>query len=426
MARQVLRRRAFLKGSAAAGAAVGFPYVIMSSALGAGRPAPSNRIVMGFIGVGGKGTGGMRSFLHYDNVQVVAVCDVDKAHRDRAADLVKQQYGSAPAAYKDFRDLVARDDIDAVQVATPDHWHVPTSIAAVRAGMDVYCEKPLTRTIAEGRVLSDAVARYSRIFQTGSQQRSSAGFRRACELVRNGRIGKVHTIRVGLGRSSPSTGPHPEMPVPAGFDYDFWLGPAPVEPYTKARCHGTFRWIRDYSDGKLSDWGAHHFDIVQWALGMDHSGPVDIEGTGKFSDGLYTVPWGYDLWYTYACGARMHCEDSYENGIRFEGSDGWVFVNRGRIDAGPKALLREPLGADDVHLYESRSHMGNFLDGMRTRDETITPAEIGHRSASICHLSMIAILLGRKLRWNAAAERFINDDEANRMLHGAMRSPWTV
>jgi predicted dehydrogenase len=411
--RNTINRRQFLKeaGAIAAGSMV-FPYFVPSSALGkSGRVAASNRIIIGCIGTGGRGRAIMRAFMSGPDVEVVAVCDVDRSHREQAR---KAAGLGSESSYNDFRELLARGDIDAVAISTPDHWHVPTAVAAVRTGKDVFCEKPLTLTIAEGRALCDAVRRHGRVFQTGSQQRSNGRFHLASKLATDGSIGELKTIKVGLP-GSQSIGPQPVMPVPEGFDYDMWLGPAPWKPYTKARCHGKFRHNFDYSGGKFIDWGAHHLDIVQMALGADDSGPVEIEGWGEFPrEGIYDTATKYDINFVYANGVRVNASTEHPGGIRFEGSEGWVFVNRGVIDAYPKSLIR----ANDIRRYRKQIHWRNFLDCVRLRMDPMAPAEVGHRSANI------AMLLGRKLNWDPMKEHFVNDPVADRMTARSMRSPW--
>jgi len=413
-------RRQFLKGSVAA--AIGLPTIVPASVFGANPP--SDRITVGCIGVGGKGSGNMRAFNGNPGAQVVAVCDVDADHRERA----RRSVGlSGEACYNDFRVLLARDDIDAVSVATPDHWHVPVSIAAVRAGKDVYCEKPLTLTIAEGRALANEVKRYGRVFQTGSQQRSGSEFRKGCELVVNGRIGKLHTIRVGIPGNNKKCEPTwtPE-PVPDGFDYDLWLGPAPWEPYHHQRCHYQFRFILDYSGGQVTNWGAHHLDIAQWGNQADDTGPVEIVGKGEFpKTGLFTTSTKVDVEYTYANGVKMYLKTG-GGGTRFEGTEGWVYVNRGKIDAEPKSILSSVIGPNEIHLYESRNHMQNFLDCVKSRKDPICNAEIGHRSSTVCHLANIAMLLDRPIKWDPQKEQFPGDDEAQRMTWRPRRAPYIL
>lgn len=418
----LVTRREFLKSSVVAGAIFAVPTIVPASVFGVN--APSNRITMGCIGMGGKGTGNMKGFKGMSGSEVVAVCDVDAGNREKA----RQTAGlDASSSYNDFRDLLARDDIDAVSVATPDHWHVPMSIAAVRAGKDVFCEKPLTLTIAGGRALANEVKRFGRVFQTGSQQRSGGEFRFACELVRNGRIGKLHTIKVGIpgnNRTCPPT--WKAEPVPEGFDYDLWLGPAPWEPYTEQRCHYQFRFILDYSGGQMTNWGAHYLDIAQWGNDADDTGPVEIDGKGDFPQtGLFTTAKTVDIEYTYGNGVKLLLKTGGGN-TRFEGSEGWVFVTRGKIDAEPKSLLKEKIGPDEIQLYKSRDHKQNFLDCIKSRKDPIASAEIGHRSSTVCHLGNIAMLLGRKLKWDPAKERFTNDWAANRMVARSMRAPWSL
>ncbi len=415
-------RREFLKSSVVTAAAFAVPTIVPSSVFGA--DAPSNRITIGSIGLGGMGTGNMKGFKGKSGSQVVAVCDVDAGHLEKA----RQTAGlDEKSSYNDFRDLISRDDIDAVVVATPDHWHVPVSIAAVKAGKDVYCEKPLTLTIGGGRALADAVKRYGRVLQTGSQQRSGSEFRNACELVRNGRIGKLHTIKVGIPGNNRKCPPTWEAkPVPEGFDYDMWLGPAPWEPYTEQRCHYQFRFVLDYSGGQMTNWGAHYLDIAQWGNDADDTGPVEIEGKGDFPEsGLFTTSKKADITYTYANGVKLLLKTGGGN-TRFEGSEGWVFVSRGKIDAEPKSLLQEKIGADEIKLYNSRDHKQNFLDCIKSRKDPIASAEIGHRSSTVCHLGNIAMLLGRKVKWDPKKERFINDSAADSMISRSMRSPWKL
>jgi predicted dehydrogenase len=429
-----MNRRGFLRTAAGtAAAAIGFPYLIPSSALGrAGTVAPGNRIVMGAIGVGSMGTGDMKGFLRRDGVQMVAVCDVDKKHRGRAKRIVDDKYGNSDCrTYLDFREVIGRGDLNAVMLALPDHWHGVIGVAAAQAGLDIHAQKPLARTIREGRAICDAVKKYGVVWQTGSQQRSSGSFRRACELVRNGRIGKVHKVEVGLpdGRA---TGAKPLLPVPEGLDWDFWLGPAPWRAYQdfgRGDCHWDWRWIMDYSGGQLTDWAGHHIDIAHWGLGLDRTGPVEIEGTGVYPQkGLYDVPFAYKFTCKYADGLTMIvANDSWQpkgRGPTWYGDKGWIQVNRGKLDAEPKSVLDSVIGPDEIELYKSDDHKGNFLDCIRTRAETIAPAEIGHRSISVALLGEIAMLTGRKMKWNPDKEVFVNDDEANRMLSRPMRSPW--
>jgi predicted dehydrogenase len=407
------------------------PYIIRSSALSlAGAVAPSERITVGLIGAGGR-MGAITSELSgCRDAQQVAVCDVYAPARQRLSAALNLP---AASSYRDFRDLLARTDIDAVAIATPDHWHVLLSIAAVKAGKDVYCEKPLSNTVAEGRALADVVARYRAVFQHGTQLHSLGEVRQACELVRNGRIGKLHTVRIG---SPPGvgTGPQPAQPVPAELDYDLWLGPAPEAPFTPARVfphNGLPGWyfVSDYSlSGWIAGYGVHDLDIAHWGMDTQRTGPVTIEGSGVFpTEGLFDTVLTYDLEFTYASGVRLIMTDTgkHPHGVRFEGTDGWVFTRSG-IDAEPKSLLREKLLPQETHLYRSPGHVRNFLDCVKTRAETATPAEVAHRATSAALLGGIAIRLRRKLRWDPQGERFLNDDEANRMLGYTMREPWRL
>jgi len=412
-------------------AAVGFPYLVRSSALGnAGSVAPSERITVGFIGTGGHGIGmNLKSFLAQSDAQAVAVCDVDPVNLKQGRDTVNARYGNADCAtYSDFRYVLARDDIDAVMISTPDHWHVPISIAAAKAGKDVECEKP-TLTIAEGRALCDVMKRYGRVFQWSTEDRSVDVYHRMCELARNGRIGKVHTIRVELPGGPDTPGDPTPMPVPDGFDYDMWVGPAPWAPYTKDRCHWNFRWIQDYSGGQLTDWGAHLLDGAQWGNDSEHTGPVEVEGKGKFwPDGLYNTAIEYRIEYKYADGVRL-IVTSGNPSLRFEGSEGWI-GNRGwraPLQAEPKSILNSVIGPNEIHLYTCQGgEQRNFLDCVKSRKDCYFPPEIGQRCFTIAHIGNISMLLGRKLRWDPDNERFINDEQANRMLSRAMRSPWRL
>ncbi len=419
-----MTRRRFLRGLAASA-----PTIIAAGALGAdGRPAPSNRIVMGAIGVGAQGGWKASGFAQYGQVQMVAVCDVDRTRRERVKGAIDRRHGSGTCtAYNDYREITGRDDIDAVLVATPDHWHVLTALAAVRAGKDAYVEKPLSLTIRQGRALADAARRHGVVVQTGSQQRSGANFRQACELVRNGRIGKLHTVRVKIPGNSRRCGlTWQAEPVPAGLDYDRWLGPAPWAPYTQQRCHYSFRFLLDYSGGQLTNWGAHHIDIAQWGIGADDSGPVEVVGDGEFpATGLFTTATRVNFTCTYADGVRLICT-SGGSGTQFEGTGGSIYVSRGRLKTTPERVGREPIAPEEIHLAKSSNHMTNFLECVRTRSRCVADVEIGHRSASICHLGNIAMRLRRTLRWDPIAERFDADEEANRMVGRSLREPWRL
>ncbi|MHC4619884.1 MAG: Gfo/Idh/MocA family protein [Planctomycetota bacterium] len=434
MARKAVTRRRFLRSAAGVAAgAVGFPYLVPSPVLGGtGAVAPSNRITLGMIGVGGHGRNtNLKGFLGQPDAQVLAVCDVDPEQFRKAEDLVNRKYENQDCAvYKDFREVLARGDIDAVMISTPDHWHVPISLAAAKAGKDICCEKP-TLTVAEGRVLSDTIKKYKRVFQMSTEDRSIYVYHRMAELVRNGRIGKLHTIRVGLPggwrvRGVPAA-IRQEQPPPDGFDYDMWLGPAPYAPYAPGRCHWNFRWILDYSGGQLTDWGAHIVDTAQWGNDTERTGPVEVEGKGIFpEDSLYNTATEYRIEYKYTNGVTMIIT-SGEVHIRFEGTEGWVGNTgwRGKLQAEPESVMNSVIGPDEIHLYtEPAGEHRNFLDCVKTRKDPYFPAEVGHRCCTVAHLGNISMLLGRKLRWDPDKEIFPNDDEANRMLSRPMRSPW--
>ncbi len=423
-----LTRRRFLKGAATAvGAVIAVPAIVPSSVLGA--DAPSNKILMGAIGVGGMGTGDLRELLGESRVHFVGVCDVYSGHRERAKKHVNDKYGNSDCkAYLDFRELIGRGDLNAIMTGLPDHWHAIPAIAAAKAGCDIHGQKPFARSIREGRAICDAVHRYGRIWQTGSQQRSGGRFRTACELVRNGRIGKVHRVEVGLptGGGGGSTAP---KPVPGGLDWDFWLGPAPWRPYCGFGPHWNWRWIMDYSGGQLTDWCGHHVDIAHWGLGYDYTGPVEIAGKGNYPrDGLYDAPTEYNFTCKYKTGVELSVTNNRINpqGTKWIGDKGWVFVSRGRFDVHPKSLLREKIGAGEIKLYDSGGHKRNFVDCIINRKKTICPAEVGHRSISVGLLGEIAMLTGRKIKWDPDKEVIINDPGASELLGRPYREPWQL
>lgn len=435
-----LSRREFLAASAAGIALAALPQWFGKETKAAEMDAASgqktkfganDQINIAVIGPGGS-RGGFRQGLndthgcaHHPGVKVVAACDVDKQHLNEAADA----FGPDCRKYTDFREVLAQKDIDAVVIGTPDHWHSYIAIAAMKAGKDVYCEKPLTLTIDQGRKIVKVWRETGAIFQTGSQQRSDARFRLACELVRNGRIGKIKTVEARLP-TGPTGGPFPSIPVPSDFDWEMWQGPAPETEYVKERTHGTFRWWLDYSGGMLTDWGAHHNDIAQWGLGYDRSGPISVEGLAKgvcIGHNCYNTFPEFDMHFTYDNGAVLRVTNEGENGVHFEGEEGWIFVSRSKIEASDQKLLDEPLPANATRLYVSNDHTGNFIDGIRTRKQTICDAEIGHRSVTISHLANICLRLGGdKLEWDPAKEQFKNNPAANAMLSRPARKPWRV
>ena len=435
---QKLHRRKFLTRAAGISAgAIAAPYFVRASALGAGDTiAPSDRITMGCIGNGSRGKHVLtKELLENSKAQVLATCDVARWRQHEARDAVNQKQGNQDCTtYDDFRELLARSDLDAVMISTPDHWHTPIAIAAARAGKDIYLEKPVSTTVAEGRALADTVRQYGRVFTTATINRSYPAARRAVELVRNGRIGKLHTIDVvlpsskGIEETNAEIGiPKPE-PIPDGFDYDMWLGPAPWVPYNGNRVFWMFRYCSDYSGGYMTDWGAHTLDLAQWGNGTQLSGPVEIEGQGyRPPTGLYDVHTRFDVTYKYDNGVKVVVKDGDQH-IRFVGTDGWVEFGTSPtdFDASSEEIKNSEIGPDEIHLYRSEDHTDNFLTCVRNRAETAAPVEVAHRSATMCHLGIIAMDVGKKLKWDSDAERFTNSETANRMLAKSMRSPWTL
>jgi predicted dehydrogenase len=367
---------------------------------------------------------------------VAAVCDVMANKRTAFQQRVEQHYAqqrakgtySGCAGYNDFRDLIADKNVDAVVIGVPDHWHTVPALRAAEAGKDVYLEKPMTLTIEEGQALVETMRRYGRVFQHGTQQRSDWKFRFAAELARNERIGKLHTIEVG-SPGGAATGTPPVEPVPPGFDYDLWLGQAPWAPYTTLRCLNAATWIfiQDYAGGHVTGWGIHHVDCAHWGMGTDDTGPVEVEGTGVFPrDGLYDSAITWKVECRYANGLKMVYGDESQvaHGVKFIGTEGWVYVHRGAIQTEPKSLLSTVIRPNEIHLYESPDHHANFLRCIRTRERTICPVEVAHRSITVCHLTNICLWLGRRVKWNPETEHFVNDPEAERHISRAMRSPW--
>ncbi len=431
-----LTRRRFLKSSAALAAATTIPqwYLDECEAQAPARlsTSPNEKPNIALVGCGGMGRANGRQFAKLGNL--VAVCDVDATHAAQA-----QSEHPGAKVYQDFRNLVAQKDIDIVICGTVDHWHTLVSIAAMRAGKDVYCEKPLTLTIDEGKHLIKVANETRRVLQTGSQQRSDKNFRLACELVRNGRIGKLKHVDTFLP-SGPRQGPFTTQPVPATFHYDFWLGSRPTVPYIKERTHVYFRYFYEYSGGTMTDWGAHHNDIALWGIGLERSGPTSIDGKELINmiPGGYTAASEYRVQYTYANGVTHTCQsttadgpggsvidkDGQRHGVRFTGENGWIWVTRGAIEASEPEFLTEPLSSSAKRLYVSNNHRANLIDCARTRKQPICEVEIGHRSASVCHLGVISMRLGRKLKWDPAKEQFIGDAEANQLLAREMRDPW--
>jgi len=422
-----ISRRRFLAGAAAAVAAPG-----IFTRIARARTPPSDRITIGFIGFGKRARQLMGRFLPFDDVQVVAVSEVVRERREQGRKRVDDHYSKRSAggsyrgcsAYNDFREILRRDDIDAVVINTPDHWHAIQAVEAARAGKDIYCEKPMSLVIRHGRKMVEAVRKHNVIFQTGSQQRSEFGgkFRLAVELVRNGRIGKVKTIHVGVG-GPPVPCNLPVEPCPDGTDWELWNGPAPERGYHHELCprgiHNhfpAFRRYREYASGGLGDMGAHHFDIAQWALDMDRSGPVKIEPP--------PAPATQGLKFTYASGVEMI--HGGIGGCTFEGTGGSLIVTRGSIRSEPAEIIKQPIGEKDIHVYHATNHARNWIDCLRSRKLPICDVEVGHRSAAICHLANIGYELRRTLRWDPEEERFPDDAEANRLTDRAIRAPWKL
>lgn len=436
-----ISRRRFLSRLAATAAASGLPVWFLERELAQAAPepkppGPNERPGIALVGCGGMGRGDAANARRFGDI--VAVCDVDANHRQAAVQQFTKD-GKAPAAYADFRRVLERADVQVVIQATPDHWHTLINLAAVKAGKDVYSEKPLTLTIEEGQRLVQAVGQHKAVLQTGSQQRSDRRFRLACELVRAGRIGKLQQVTVFLPAGLRG-GPFQPSPVPAGLDWDYWLGQAPKVDYVKERCHTTFRYWLDYSGGTLTDWGAHHNDIARWAIGLD--GPVQIEGRVLVEPipGGYTAPSEYEVTYTYANGVRQVVKTTRDDnifggvvnpkgqrhGLRFEGTEGWIWVTRGDLQASREEIISTPLPEGSPRLEVSTDHMANFFECVRSRKDPICHVEVGHRSASVCHLGLIALRLGRRLQWDPAQERFVGEaaQEANAHLARPMRKPY--
>jgi predicted dehydrogenase len=457
MDRGNLSRRGFMQRSLAGLVAAGLPVWYAREMFAFGeekeatkKPAAGDEIVMGAIGIGSPASRGRDIYnaaRGHKGVRYVAACDVDGRHLANAEKMMKEHGFADVKGYKDFRELLARSDINAVTIATPDHWHTLVALEALRRGKDVYCEKPLTLTIEEGKVLVKAVKDSGKIFQVGTQQRSDARFRLACELVRNGRIGKIRYVETRIG-ANPTSPELPKVDPPKELDWDFWLGPTPEVDYvelkkdghTFTRCHYEFRWWYDYSGGKMTDWGAHHNDIAQWGLGMDGDGPLAVKAEGQQPEkgNRYNCHPTFRVTYTYANGAELVCTDTqlksaadpfrpeHKNGILFLGEDGdWIFVSRGTIKASKEKLLAEPLAKDAKRLYVSDDHMGNFLDCVRNGKRPICDVEVGHRSVTVCHLGVIALRSGKSLKWDPKKEEF-NDAEANKWLSRPMRGKWKL
>jgi myo-inositol 2-dehydrogenase/D-chiro-inositol 1-dehydrogenase len=449
-----MKRRKFISGTmkAAAGTVI-LPTIIPSSVIG--KNPPSDKINIGWIGNGRQGRGDIMGTMRSDSAMVIAVSDVDSNRMALGKKMVEDYYTRRTGqsgyvnvkTYDDYHDLLADKGIDAVLITTPDHWHAQPAMEAALADKDIYLEKPTSLTINEGRQLSDLVRKRKIILQVGTQQRSSAQFRVAAELVRSGRIGKLHTVKIGLP-GDPAGPEAPEMPVPGNLNYDMWLGSTPEVYYTEIRVHpqndfGRPGWLRceQFGAGMITGWGQHHYDSAAWGMDTELTGPVSIEALAEFPKaGLWDVHGDFFSIAEYKNGIRQMTSGSYPNGVRYEGTDGWIFVTRGNYRAtesdpipqgqlnpplsasNPKIL--SPLGPDDVHLYESTSQQGNWLDCIKSRKEPVSPVEIGHRACTVCLVTHIAMKVGRKLYWDPDNEKFVNDDEANSMLSRPQRAPY--
>ncbi|MFA6562535.1 MAG: Gfo/Idh/MocA family oxidoreductase [Verrucomicrobiia bacterium] len=453
-------RRQFIQRTLAGVGALTFPNIIPARVLGAG--APSKKVNILQIGCGRIARSlDLPGFLKHNAARVVAVCDLDSIRVADTKQYVERFYAKknvslTVAAYGDYREALQRKDVDAVAISTPDHWHAQLVVEAVLAGKDIYVQKPLTMTHAEGCAVSDLFRQHPRVFQIGSQRRSSSGFRQACEVVRNGRIGKLQTVKVGLP-TDPSGGDTREMPVPPNLNYDRWLGPTPLAPYNDDRVHSQNPdpkkrfgdrpgWLRieDYCLGMITGHGAHYVDIAQWGMGTEMTGPIEIEGRAEFpTQGLWNVHGAYHVEAKYANGVTLIIDNTLPSGVRFEGSDGWVWVtgSAGKITASDPAMRKSknksldasnpdvftaPPGPKDIHLHASPKddHHLDWITSLLTRQPTATSPEQAHRSTTVCIVSWIAMKLGRKLRWDPQAERFIGDDSANALLTRAERTPY--
>jgi hypothetical protein len=452
-----LSRRQFLQTTLAGAAAAAIvPTLVPASVLG--KDAPSNKIQIGQIGCGRIAHDmDMPGILKHDITRIVAVCDLDSKRLKHAKAFVEETYAKklggenavAVQTFGDYRDLLRDGHVDAVAISTPEHWHAELVVAGALAGKDIYVQKPLSMTLVEGRAVSNTVRARNRAFQIGSQQRSTPQFRIACELVRNGRIGKLHTVKIGLPVDPPGGDPR-EMPVPPNLNYDMWVGCTPKEPYTEDRVHPQNSisdrpgWLRidSYCLGMITGWGSHHVDIAHWGMGTELTGPIEIDGRAEFpKTGLWNVHGPYHIEAKYANGVTMIIDNNFTNGVRFEGADGWIFVSRGSekvtasdpasaygkaLEASDPQILNSKIGPTEIHLYRSNDHHLDWLTSIQTRQPAVTTPEEAHRSTSACILGWIAMKLGRKLAWDPVKEVFIGDDQANSMRSRPQRSPYGI
>ena len=429
-----LSRRDFLRKGRSVVLSTGLgilaPNIFLNRTRAATGQNPSESIRVGFIGVGGQGNHNLGILMR----NAVAVCDVDKSHLEKTKQRVEKANGRACEAFGDYRQLLEDKSIDAVLISTPDHWHTLIAIHACEAGKDVYCEKPLTLFIKEGQALVTAVRRHRRILQVGSQQRSSHEFLQACEYVRAGRLGKLKAVKVGLPgvnwEKKGNPGNVPDSEAPPELDYNMWLGPAPARRYNENRVHYLFRFFWDYSGGQMTNWGAHHLDITQWALGADDSGPVEIEGSATYNEQkLYETPQTFDANFKYGNGVTVQCSSGtgkFKGGVTFEGDRGTIHVTRGAIESNPKDILAEPLDDGRVKLYASTDHHQNWLECIKTRKDPICNVETGHRSATVCHLGNIAIRNKAKVIWDPKKEEMSGGDDLAKWCSRPYRTPWKL
>lgn len=451
-----MKRRKFVQNFALGAVGTwGFPTIVPANVLG-GKDAPSNKINIAQIGCGRIArTHDLPSTWKFEKARIMAVCDLDRHRTEETKQLVEEYYTKKTGQanyidvkmYDDYREMLLNKDIDAVMISTPDFWHAQPAMEAALAGKDIYLQKPTSLTIHEGRQLAEIIKKTGRILQVGTQQRSSSQFRKAAELVRNGRIGKLHTVKVGLP-GDPSGPPAPAMPIPKGFNFDMWLGSTPEMPYTEIGVHpqvGYDRpgWLRmeQFGAGMITGWGQHHYDSAAWGMDTEYTGPISVESVAEFpKSGLWNVHGDFMSKAEYANGITMYTSGGYQNGIRYEGTEGWIFVSRGdyaatpsdptskvrakAIDASDPKILESVIGEKEIHLYNSADQHGNWLDCIESRKEPISPIEIGHRACSVCLITHVSMKIPRKLQWDPKKEHFVNDSEANTWLRRAQRAPY--
>ncbi len=451
-----MKRRKFVQNFALGAVGTwGFPTIVPANVLG-GKDAPSNKINIAQIGCGRIArTHDLPSTWKFEKARIMAVCDLDRHRTEETKQLVEEYYTKKTGQanyidvkmYDDYREMLLNKDIDAVMISTPDFWHAQPAMEAALAGKDIYLQKPTSLTIHEGRQLAEIIQKTGRILQVGTQQRSSSQFRKAAELVRNGRIGKLHTVKIGLP-GDPSGPPAPAMPIPKGFNYDMWLGSTPEMPYTEIGVHpqvGYDRpgWLRmeQFGAGMITGWGQHHYDSAAWGMNTEYTGPISVESVAEFpKSGLWNVHGDFMSKAEYANGITMYTSGGYQNGIRYEGTEGWIFVSRGdyaatpsdptskvrakAIDASDPKILESVIGEKEIHLYNSADQHGNWLDCIESRKEPISPIEIGHRACSVCLITHVSMKIPRKLQWDPKKEHFVNDAEANMWLRRSQRAPY--